>query len=257
MNWNREPETSRYGSKMIPAVKQLITFLVGWIGFRIFAAFIQMIFIFIARATGENSSDILGRFETSMIINSFCYIGLLIALLLIINLDLIKLVKSFKQWQSYLAGVICLISIFAFNYAYGITINVLKEFGIINIPVSNNANEASLQSLQDVYPITCLFIFGLVGPICEELTYRVGLFSLLKRKNRAFAYWITILVFALIHFNFSTNPTTLLNEILNLPYYMFAAFAFSFTYEKFGFAASVTAHIVNNVISLFLVSAIR
>ena len=257
MNWNREPETSRFGSKMIPAVKQLITFLAGWIGFRIVATFIQMIFIFVGRATGESSAEILGRFETSMIINSFCYISLLIALLLIINLDVVKLLKSFKQWQSYLAGAICLISIFAFNYIYGITINVLKEFGIINIPVSDNVNEASLQSLQDVYPITCLFVFGLVGPICEELTYRVGLFSLLRRKNRAFAYWITILVFALIHFNFSTNPTTLLNELLNLPYYMFAAFAFSFTYEKFGFAASVSAHIANNVISLFLVSVVR
>ena len=257
MNWNREPEKSRYGSQMIPAFKQLITFLVGWIGFRIFATFMQMIFIFVARATGESPNAVLSQFGTSMVINSICYIGLLIALTLIINFDLIKLLKSFKQWQSYLAGVICLVAIFAFNYAYGVTINILKEFKIINIPVSDNANEASLQSLQDVYPITCLFIFGIVGPICEELKYRVGLFSLLKRKNRAFAYWITIAVFALIHFNFSTNPTTLLNEILNLPYYMFAAFAFSFTYEKFGLAGSLTAHLLNNVVSLFLVSAIH
>ncbi|MBP5694703.1 MAG: CPBP family intramembrane metalloprotease, partial [Bacilli bacterium] len=108
-----------------------------------------------------------------------------------------------------------------------------------------------------VYPITCLFIFGLIGPICEEITYRVGLFSLLKRKNRALAYLVTIAVFALIHFNFSNDPATLLNEIINLPYYMFAAFAFSFAFDKFGFAASATAHISNNLISLFLVVMAR
>ena len=256
MNWRQEPKKERFGSPMLPAVKQLIIFGVGWIGFKILAYTIQVALIIFAKARGWDANELLTQFSTSMIINSVCYIGLLIALLLIANTDLVKILKSFAQWQSYLAGVICLLSIFAFNFLYGNTIEILKSAGIINIPVGNNVNEASLQSLQDVYPFTCLVVFGLIGPICEELTYRVGLFSLLKRRNRAAAYWITIVVFALIHFNFSTNSVTLLNELLNLPYYMFAAFAFSFTFDKFGFAGSVTAHILNNLISLFFVQAI-
>ena len=257
MNWREEPKTSRYGSAMLPAIKQLIVFLVGWIGFKVFASTVQIAIMAYAQARGWNANEVLSQFSTAMVVNSICYIGLIVTLLLIANTDIIKLLKSFGQWQSYVAGAICLISIFAFNYVYGITINILKYYKIINIPVSENVNEASLQSMQDIYPITCLFIFGIIGPICEELTYRTGLFSLLKRRSRAMAYWVTIIVFALIHFNFSTNPTTLLNELLNLPYYMFAAFAFSFTYEKFGFAGSLTAHIANNLISLFLVSAIH
>ena len=257
MNWREEPKTSRFGSPMIPAVKQLIVFAIGWIGFRVLATTIQVLIIFISRANGWNSTEILSRFSTSMILNSVCYISMLVALTLVINTNILKLIKSFGQWQSYVAAAICLASIFAFNIVYGTFINALKELGIINIPVSDNANESSLQSLQDVYPVTCLFIFGIIGPICEELTYRVGLFSFLKRKNRFLAYFVTIAVFALIHFNYSNDPATLLNEVLNLPYYMFAAFAFSFTFDKFGFAASTTAHISNNLVSLFLVALAR
>ena len=140
---------------------------------------------------------------------------------------------------------------FAFNALYSTFLQLIK------VTSSDNANEASLQSLQDIYPLTCLIIFGIIGPICEEMTYRVGLFSLFKRKNKVVAYVVTIAVFALIHFNFSLDPDTLVNELLNLPYYMFAAAAFSFTYDKFGFAGSVTAHISNNLLSLFLVKAIN
>ena len=257
MNWREEPKRSRFGTPMIPAVKQLIVFAVGWIGFQIFATTVQMVFIFVAKANGWNATEFLSKLSSAIIVNSICYIGLLTALVIILNTDILKILKSFKNWQAYVAGAVCLIAIFAFNILYSNFINILKAYKIINIPVTDNANEESLQRMQDVYPITSLVIFGLIGPICEEITYRVGLFSLLKRKNQVMAYFVTIAVFAFIHFNFSTNPTTLLNEVLNLPYYMFAAFAFSFTYDKFGYAASLTAHISNNIISLYLVSAIR
>ena len=186
-----------------------------------------------------------------MLVNATAYIGLLVTLLLIANKDLLKIIKSFKQWQSYLAGAICFASIIAFNIVYGNIVAILKT------PVSDNANQAALETMDAAFPVISMVIFGFVGPICEELTYRVGLFSLLKRKNRFVAYFVTIIVFALIHFNYTTNTEKLINEILNLPYYMFAAFAFSFTYDHFGFAGSVTGHIINNVFSLAMIKYIH
>ena len=250
MNWNEEPKTERFGSPMLPAIKQFIVFLIGWIGFKIVATSIQVAFILVARANGWNASEFLSQNSTSMIINSLCYIGLLVALVLVANTNILKLLKSFKQWQSYGAGVVALMAIFAFNITYNIFIEALKQAGIINIPISDNANQTAIVSLESQYPFTCLFVFGLIGPICEELTYRVGLFSLLKRRNRVMAYFVSIVVFAFIHFNVSTNPTTLMNEIINLPSYMFAGFAFAFAYDKFGFAGSLTAHALNNIIGI-------
>ena len=251
MFWNSEPETSRFGNKMIPPVKQFIVFLVGWIGFRIFAATIQVLIGFVAKAQGQNISDVLNQTGTAMIVNSAAYIGLLIALVLIINFDIIKLFKSFKHYQSYIAGLVCLMSIFAFNYLYSVFLNIIK------FNPGDNANESSIQEINNSFKFTSLVVFGIIGPVCEEITYRVGLFSYLRRKSNVLAYVLTILIFAFIHFNFDTNPTVLVNELLNIPYYMFAAFAFSFTYEKFGLAGSLTAHIANNVISLSLISVIR
>ena len=250
MEWNNEPKTSRFGSPMIPPIKQLIVFLVGWIGFRIVATSIQLSILLFGEAGGFDGKEILYQNSTSMIINSLCYIGLLIALVLIINTNIIKLLKSFAHWQSYLAGAIAFLAIYAFSISYGIFVDTLKASGIINTPVSDNANQTAIVSLEQQYPFTCLIVFGLIGPICEELTYRVGFFSLLKRKNKVWAYIASIALFAFIHFNLSTNTTTLINEIINLPYYMFAGFAFAFVFDKFGFAGSVTAHAINNIIGI-------
>ena len=245
-----EPRVSKFGNEMYPPRKQLLLFLIGWIGFQIFATTLQIIVLVFAKIYWGAGEEILQKYSMSMLINGVAYLGLLFALVLISQRDILKLLKSFKHYQSFIAGAVCLIAMFAFNFLYSTFLNIIK------VTSSDNANESSLQSLQDVYPLTCLIIFGIVGPICEELTYRVGLFSLLKRKNKVVAYVVTILVFAFIHFNFSLDAKTLLNEFLNLPYYMFAAAAFSFTYDKFGFAGSVTAHISNNLISLFLIRAL-
>lgn len=251
MMWRQEPEPSKYGNRMIPAVKQLIVFLVGWVGFQMLAATIQIVIGVVARYQGYDIEEYLSTLQSSIIVNSAAYLGLLIAIVAIINFDITKLFSSFKNWQSYVAGLGCLLAIFAFDFLWGTVLELLP------ITSTDNINETSLQTMRDVYPIASLVIFGLVGPICEEFTYRVGLFSFFKRINKWVAYVVTIIIFAFIHFNFSLNPTTLINELLNLPLYMFAAFAFSFTYDKFGLAGSLSAHITNNIISLSLISIIH
>ncbi|MBR4378419.1 MAG: CPBP family intramembrane metalloprotease [Bacilli bacterium] len=244
----------RLSTEAFPLKKQILFFSLGWLGFQIIATVIQItiggVYAYMHNVSLQDALYNSGN-VVSILVNSTAYIALLVTLLLIGNRDLLKIVKSFGQWQSYLAGVICFASIIAFNIIYGNIINILKT------PVSDNANQQGLETMDAAFPVISMVIFGFVGPICEELTYRTGLFSLLKRKNRVVAYLVTIVVFALIHFNFSANMNTLINELLNLPYYMFAAFAFSFTYDRFGFAGSVTGHIINNVFSLAMIRYIH
>ena len=85
------------------------------------------------------------------------------------------------------------------------------------------------------------------------------IFSFLKRINSIFAYVISALIFALIHFDFNSiivgvetsNWSILINELINLPPYVFAGLTFTFLFEKFGFGCGLFAHILNNVYSIF------
>ena len=83
-----------------------------------------------------------------------------------------------------------------------------------------NDNENAIDSITNAYPLLSLLVFGIMGPVVEEFTYRVGLFSFIRRFNRPAAYIITIAIFALIHFNFQS--TNIVNELINLPSYIVA-----------------------------------
>jgi len=253
MFFQNEPNISRLGTPPLPFFKQIKLFLTGWLGFHLFAIIIQIVVGGIASiSTGYPIDTVLKTYPVAILTNMLAYIVLLISLTLITRYDITKLLKSFKHWQPYVMAVVCVVAIYLFNYMYSIFLYILRGASI-----SNNQNEASLQSIESIYPMTSLIVFGIIGPICEELTYRVGLFSLFQRKSRLIAYIVTILMFTLIHFNFSLNADVLINELLNLPYYIFGALAFTFIYDKFGFASSLTAHILNNILSLSLISIIR
>ena len=250
MSETKKQQSFKFESPALPIRKQILFFSIGWLGFQFMASIVQIIVGgIVSAAQGISLTDALRTSGASMAVNALAYIILFVTLLLIAYTDVLKLLKSFKQWQSYVAGVVCFGAIIVFNIFYGNIVALLKQ------PVENNINQQAIESLESVYPFTSFVIFGIVGPICEELTYRVGLFSLCKRKSRILAYAVTIVIFALIHFNYSTK--SLVNELLNLPYYAFAAVAFSVTFEYFGFAGSVTGHIINNIFSLAFISTIH
>lgn len=223
-----------FENHLFSQAQQIELFLFGWIGFQILA----ILFSFFASLLTPKIDQLM-----LLTINCASYGNLFVILCIVIGPNGIKtLGKQFTKLKPYMAGLLCFILIIMFNNAYG---SILK---LINTPISNNANETNVESMTNNYFIPSLIFFGFIGPICEELTYRVGLFSLCKRKSKVFAYIVTIIVFAFIHFDFETN--NLVNELLNLPYYAFAAFAFSFTYDNFGFAGSASAHLINNIFSI-------
>ena len=47
------------------------------------------------------------------------------------------------------------------------------------------------------------------------------------------------------------NVLSFINELINLPPYVFAGLTFTFLFEKFGFGCGLFAHILNNVYSIF------
>ena len=115
-------------------------------------------------------------------------------------------------------------------------------------PSGSNNNEEGITSITTLFPVLSLLIFGIIGPFVEEITYRVGLFNLLRKWNRVLAYLGTALIFGLIHFDF--KATDIVTEFINLPSYVVSGLLLCYFYEYAGFEASFLAHVTNNVFAI-------
>ena len=155
--------------------------------------------------------------------------------------------KGFKKFlfdpKGYYFGLAFMVGLFILSMILNlITANITEEV---------NDNQNAIELYVRNYPVISLLIFGVIGPIVEEFTYRVGLFSCLRRLNRVLAYAVTIIVFGLIHFSFDSKD--LLVELANLPSYLLAGAMFSLAYDVKGPMCSITAHIAYNLTSLTMI----
>lgn len=232
-----------------PIWKHLVLFIIGLVGLLCAEISVELIVEISAGSIYGAGSDAYEEFVDSatyaMLINGISYTILFIAFALFLKKDVRELTKSFRGYRPFVAGLIGLAVIYALSYNYGVILGLLKT------EIGDNDNEATLNSAVLAFPVLSLIIFGNIGPVCEELTYRVGLFSLLRKKNRYLAYIVEVLVFAFIHFGFTSIGTkNFVNEILNMPFYIFSGLVFTYLYERYGLAASLTAHILNNTMSV-------
>ena len=145
------------------------------------------------------------------------------------------------------------------DYAYGAGFAVaailagLAIDAIVKACAGNisNGNQDTAVNLALNYPVLAGFIVILLGSICEEMTYRVGLYSFLKRINRILAFAITVIIFALIHFDFEAANMT--NEFIALPSYLVCGFILTLAYEMRGPASSITAHVLYNLFAFIMI----
>lgn len=232
---------------------------------------------------------ICGRFYDSMGDNNYnimmmnlCYGLLLLGFIIFFIVDRKSgkaLLKSLKGYKPYLFGLI----IFVISFVLEIVINMIIHYACkSNIQV--NSNESGLRQMISASPWAIFLPIVVFGPLCEELTYRVGLYGLIAKKNKWIGIVVSAIVFGILHFSFSSvyaaiNYDSLLasqsnilkhldsagnvlyytkdeviqnliNELLNLPSYILSGLLFGFAYAHTGkISASMTAHILNNLIS--------
>lgn len=247
---NPDHQIVKKPEKTLDLRRQILLFAVGFIGFQIIGTLLQVIFIIQGRSIfGDNNTAIINYLDSapiSMFVNSISYCAIFCLLLFLAMPNLQTLLCSFKNKKAYIGALIAIAMMRGFNIIYSM---ILVLFGV-NPDANINNNQTSLNSVIVIYPLISLIVFGLIGPVCEELTYRVGLFGALKRKNRILAYVLTIVIFTFIHFDFAASNIVV--ELINVPYYAAAAFAFTFVFDRYGFAAGLVAHIANNVLSVIL-----
>lgn len=234
-----EPPYKRY-PRFQDWMFRLVLFLVGFLVLDIFTLIVQVII----QLLNPNLVDSTSEFYVTglAIINTIRYTVLVLVFVAMLFPRLGIIFKKFLNLKKFGIGIgMGAATIFA-TAVYGIILHFV-------MPVETNNNEVLAESMIKVYPIVSIVVLGIIGPFCEEVTYRYGLFGCINKKNRILAYIITILVFSLIHFDFTGNMRV---ELLNLPSYLIAGFLLTFTYERFGFEASVIAHITNNLFSIIV-----
>ena len=211
--------------------KRIALFLVGCFGLFVISLLITLIFRFLPKE------------QANAVINFVTYGALFLSLFGIIVLDLPKKVSELKDYKKYLIGLAFGVGVIVFEILYSNFINLFYQSSV-------NQNETGIRSITSLYPISSLLMFGIVGPICEELTYRVGLFGAIRKFNKVIAYIATIIVFGFMHFGFTAS--NMIDELVNLPVYLVSGAALCFAYDRFGLITSTSAHISNNLFALIV-----
>ncbi len=228
-------------------IKQIFLFLIGWGGLTAVSLLVSVFFVLYAKNAIPDEIQreaFLNSNQVSIMLNLITYSTLFVGILGLLWKDIVVVLKSFKRLRAIALGL-----------AYGVAVmtsviiyNLIIIFS--GIEMSDNQNESAIVTMMTSYPIMSLIAFVILGPIVEEMTYRLGLFSLVHRFNRPLAYVVTMLVFGVIHMSF--NQATIINELINLPSYIIAGTILTYAYEREGFAVSTYAHITNNLISFLL-----
>ena len=181
-----------------------------------------------------------------MLTNAISYTTIIIIISAIMWPFLNLLFFEFTQKKSWIYGILGGIALIASSFIYSMIVSTFYQ-------TSGNTNQLVVNTMVEFYPIPCLLLLGIIGPIVEEFAYRVGLFSFLSRINRYLAYILTILIFGFIHFNFQfANIDELINELINIPSYIIAGIILCYVYEKSSFAGSSIAHIINNAYGVIM-----
>lgn len=236
---NKDAEKKGDHYPHIPFSKEIWLFIIGLIVFSLLAIVFTLLF---KNITTEN--EVKGM----MLINVANYVCIFLCLLLVLFPFIKNIITYFtKGYEPYIWGIIGAVALFVFSILWGL----ISEKIMPSTPGSENQQAA--YKIVKAYPAVGILILGIVGPITEEITYRMGLFTVLSRFRKWVAYVVTIIVFGLLHFSFQQE--VFLSELLYLPQYLFAGFVFCFLYDKQGPAASFTAHILNNMISVILILA--
>lgn len=243
---------------IVPTWKQIVLFIIGLIGLNVVATIVQfgMEVTYTATHPGATVQDIANYLTepTNLFIpNAIAYVSVGIALGLLLWKAWPAIFKPLKRWQPYVAALVAFVAVIVAEIVYSqFSGAVLKAMGIVP---QSNTNQQGIVAMVKAVPAFSFIVFGLIGPFCEEVTYRVGLFGFLGRFNKVVAYLGTALIFGLIHFGWSAiwspaYPGHFIVELINLPPYIGAGAVFCFIYDRWGFGAAFLAHATNNVFSV-------
>ena len=221
----------------IPIYKKIACFFLGYVGLQLIVTILKL---FISTTT-EEYFIVSGAYGGAL--NFAVYLIIFGLFLILFNDDIFKVLKEFKNCDTWVSGLAYGFLVLLVSVAINSIMNLIPHSGV-------NNNEASIDSITNTFPLFSLIIFGFIGPICEEFTYRVGFFGFFRRINPILAYALTAILFGFIHFDFQSSD--IVNELINIPSYIVAGLLLCYIYDYKGIGTSIVAHSLNNVIGILL-----
>ena len=220
---------------------RILLFVIGLVALDIIALLISFVLQITNPEYVSPTSPLYVKGNT--IVNTVRYLIVFVVFVILLLPRMRKLFHTFKNVKNLIFGVFFGILLLGLSGLYD---QIISEFVTLEV----NGNQELASQMVKAYPFLSIIVLGLLGPICEEITYRYGLFSFIKKKNRILAYIATVLVFAIIHLDFGGNMKT---ELLNLPSYLIGGATLCYVYDRYGFSAAVIAHVFNNLYSIIAI----
>lgn len=230
----------------------LFNFLLGFVGFNILGFVLGLLL----------QTTSLNEYQKNMALNFGAYsimFVIFLAYYLYRRNGFKAILYGFRHFRSIFLAIGIFVIAFFISSIYSLIISsVVKDLSV-------NANQQAVQDSVLLFPVPSFIMVVLFGPLCEELTYRGGLQTLIARKNKVVAVIVTSLFFAFIHFNWDSVLGLLVQaegytinqvyiELLNIPDYIIAGLGLGFAYQISGnLSGSMAAHILNNLLSYILI----
>ncbi len=227
-------------------LRHAICYLISYVGLSVFFFLFNFIFSAIPGLKELNEADSL------IITYCFAYGFTVIALVIFLwNSVLKQIVNQFKVLKNILMGILFGVILIAGTYAFSIIAALIAN--AIGIELTPNNNQQTIEKGTMAQPVFAAIMSILFAPISEEIGYRLGIFGGISKLNRVWAYILTSLIFAFIHFDFTSEGGNLIIEFLNLPSYIFAGAWLCFCYDYQGnLSTSITAHMFNNLVAFVM-----
>ncbi len=140
------------------------------------------------------------------------------------------------------------------GYGLMLGLNLLIN-GLLSLFPADNPNNAAVIGMADTQLGTVSAMAVFLAPIVEELMFRAGIFGLLRRRSRFWAYAASMLLFSLYHvWSFALlDPRQLIYVVQYFP----ASYVLCRCYERSDTVwGSIFLHMLINGISLFLISSL-
>lgn len=226
----------------------LFNFLWGYFAFQLIGTIVQLI----VTKTSLNTNQM--NMTTNFVSYSVLFVVYLIYYLIKRGgLEAIK--AGFKDTKSIFKALFIFIITSIVSSAYTIIMNMIFK------DLTSNANQQAVDNIVTLFPVPSFFMVVIMAPICEELTYRGGIQTLIGRKNKIAGVIVTSIIFAFIHFDWSAILGYALNEtgytleaiyveLINIPSYIIAGLGLGFAYQISGnISGTMVAHSLNNLLS--------